>query len=164
MTKIQVYIHGENNREPKLIEIAENATVLEIIEAYLKEFPGTGNPQEIEIFLEDQDGPRQKDHDCQEAGIHKRGHIHCHRCNQIVVSIFYNGEDKPFHFPPATTGKTILKKAIHAFNISEADAGDYLLKLDDKTILLPSDHIGSFASYPHCQVKLFLTPTKPVQG
>jgi hypothetical protein len=164
MNKIQVYVHGENSRDPKLIDVLENASVKDIILAFQKEFTNTSNPEEIEIFLEDAEDPLQKDQSADKIGIKKRMHIHCHRCKKIAVTIFYNGEDKSFNFPPSATSKIILKKAIKAFNINEADAGDYLLKLDDKTILQPSDHVGSFVSFPHCQIKLFLTPTKPVQG
>ncbi len=164
MNKTQIYVHGENSRDPKLMEVPENASVKHIIDQYLKEFPAAGSVDEIELFIEDEEDPKQKDHPGEKAGIKKRIHIHCHRCRKIAVTIIYNGDDKSFTFPPSATAKQVMKKAIQAFNINEADAGDYLLKLDDKTILQPSDHIGSFASFPRCQVKLFLTPTKPVQG
>lgn len=164
MNKIQVYVHGENSREPKLIEVPENALINDIIKIYQQEFPNSGAAEEIEIFLQDEEDARQKEQSCEKAGIKKKVHIHCHRCKRIAVTIIYNGDDKSFTFSPSATAKEILKRAIHAFNINETDAGDYLLKLDDKTILQPSDHIGSFTSFPRCQVKLFLTPTKPVQG
>lgn len=164
MDKIQIYVHGENSRELKSIEVSESSTVADILKAYQEAFPNAGSPDEIEIFLEDTDDPMQKNHSAEKSGVKKRSHIHCHRCKKVAVTIFYNGEDKLFHFPPSATAKNVLKKAIHAFNIKEADAGDYLLKLDDKTVLQATDHIGSFVSFPSCQLKLFLTPTKPVQG
>jgi len=164
MNNTPIYLHGENSRDPKLVEISEDASIKDIINEYKKEFPGAGTPDEIDLFIEDEEDHRPKDHTCKEAGIEKRMHIHCHRCKKIEVVITYNGDDKSFHESPSATAGKIMKKAIHAFNISEGDAGDYLLKLDDKTVLQPSDHIGSFAAYPRCQVKLYLTPTKPIQG
>lgn len=164
MNKTQIYLHGENSREPKLVEVADNASVKDIIDLYHKEFHDTGSADEIELFLEDEEDPKPKDRHGEKDWIKKRMHIHCHRCKKIAVTVIYNGDDKSFTFPPSATAKRILKQALKAFNIKEADAGDYLLKLDDKTILQPSDHIGSFTSFPRCQVKLFLTPTKPVQG
>lgn len=164
MNKTQIYVHGENSREPKLIEVPENASVKDIINKYQQEFPDTGTSDEIELFIEDEEDPKQKNQPDEKDWFKKRGHIQCHRCKKIAVTIVYNGDDKSFTFSPSTTTKKILKKAILAFGINEADAGDYLLKLDDRTILQPSDHIGSFTSFPGCQVKLFLTPTKPVQG
>jgi hypothetical protein len=160
MNNIEIYLHGENARAPKLTAVPENATVADIIEKYLQEFPGAELPHEIIVFVEDEHEPRNKDH----SGFKKRMHLHCHRCNKIGVVIIYNGDDKLFDFSPSTTAKHILKKAVHAFSIAEADAGDYLLKLDDKTILQPADHIGSYTVFPRCHVKLFLTATKPVQG
>lgn len=164
MNKTQIYVHGENSRDPKLVEVSENVSVKDIINLYQKEFPDAGSPDEIEVLLEDEEDPKPNDPHGEKGWIKKRMHVHCHRCKKIAVTIIYNGDDKSFTFSPSTTAKKILKKALHAFNINESDAGDYLLKLDDKTILQPSDHIGSFTSFPRCQVKLFLTPTKPVQG
>ena len=164
MSKIQIYVHGENSREAKLIEVLENASIKDLINDFQKEFTNTSNSEEIEIFLEDDESPVDKHHSVSENGIKKRGHIHCHRCKKIAVTVFYNGEDKSFHFPPSATTKSIMNKVVKAFNIKESDAGDYLLKLEDKTILQPSDHIGSFVTFPHCQIKLFLTPTQPVLG
>lgn len=164
MKSLEVYLHGENSQEPKLVEVAENATVLDIIARYRQEFNSDAPVDEILVFIENEEEPIKKDRPGGDIGLKKRIHLHCHRCKKIAVTIIYNGEDKLFHFEPSATGKKILKKAIAAFNINEHDAGDYLLKLDDKTILQPSDHIGSFASHPHCSVKLNLTPTKPVQG
>lgn len=163
MNKIEIYVHGEGSRDPKLVEVAESASVKDLLNYYRQAFPGAGTSDDVELFFEDEEEPKEKGH-FGGAGIKKRIHIHCHRCRKIAVTIFYNGEDKQFSFPPSATARQILKKAIHAFQISEADAGDYLLKLDDKTILQPTDHIGSFASFPRCEVRLFLTPTKPVQG
>ena len=164
MKNLEVYIHGEDNRETKLVEVLENSTVPDIINKYKQEFHSNAPAEEVLAFLENEKEPLKKDLPGGDIGLKKRIHFHCHRCKEIAVTIFYNGEDKTFQFEPSATGKTILKKAIAAFKINEHDAGDYLLKLDDKTILQPSDHIGSYASYPHCRAKLNLTPTKPVQG
>lgn len=164
MESTQIYIHGENSREPRLIEVSEKASIPDILKAYAKEFPETGQPEEISVFVEDEEEALIREKHIEPAGIRKRGHYHCHRCKKIEVTVFYNGEDKRLPFPPSTTAKLVLKKAVRAFQINEADAGDYLLKLEDRTVLQPADHIGSFASFPRCVLKLFLTPTKPVQG
>lgn len=164
MKTIKIYLHGENNRDPKLIEVSEDASVNEVIIKYNQEFSTSYKLEDVELFIEDEEGLKQKDEVGEKAGLKMKAHIHCHRCKKIAVVISYNGENKQFHFPPSITAKVILRQGVHAFNISPSDAGDYLLKLDDKTILQPSDHIGSYASFPHCQVILFLTPTKPVQG
>lgn len=164
MNKHQVYFHGENHREPKFIDISPEISVEEIIVIYQREFGEGSAVEEIELFVEDVDEPRPRHHRGEEAGIRHRGHIHFHRCKRIEVIIMYNGDDKTLSFPPSTTVKRIFLKAIEAFRISEKDAGDYVLKLEDGTILQSADHIGSFTAFPKCNIKLFLTAIKPIQG
>jgi hypothetical protein len=164
METILIYIHGEHSRESKPVEIPPQILISELIDLYRAQFSLPEGAEPIELFIEEEDEPRERHHHAGEAGIGKRSHIHCHRCRKVEVIVFYNGEDKLLNFPPSATTKRVLKKVLEAFKISEMDAGDYLLKLDDKTILQPGDHIGSFAVYPHCRVKLFLTSTRPVQG
>ncbi|HLZ16818.1 MAG TPA: hypothetical protein VKQ08_07250, partial [Cyclobacteriaceae bacterium] len=158
-----IYLHAENNREPKSVEVPDHATVEEIILICQQYFPN-GTTEEIFLFVEDDETPRERHVHHGEAGIQHHHHIHCHRCKMVDVIVIYNGDDKSFPVAPSTTVKKLLQKVIHAFHISDQDAGDYVLKLDDKTILKPSDHIGSFTTFPRCHVKLFLTPIKPING
>lgn len=164
MNKIEIYVRGEHSREPKLVEIPAAATIQEVIYLYHKECPGASDAGEINLFFEEDHHPKEKKHNCEGAGIQKKHRIHCHRCKAAEVRVIYNGDDKGFKFPPSATSKTVFKKAIEAFGISPSDAGDYVLKLDERTILQPGEHIGSFVSYPACHVKLFLTALKPIQG
>lgn len=164
MEKIKIYVHGENTREQMFLEIPPDATVEEIIRLYHEQFPNAGNVEEIALFMEDIDDIKERKHPHHDAGIHHRGHIHCHRCKEIEVTVVYNGDDKFLHFAPSTLAKRVLKKALEEFHINEHDAGDYELKIDERTILAPTDHIGSFTSFPKCHVKLFLTAKRPVQG
>ncbi len=164
MKTVQIYVHGENNRDPKLVEVSEEATVKDIISKYHQEFPDSGTPDEVELFLEDEEEHRHKDEPGEKAGIKKRVHIHCHRCKKVNVTVEYNGQAITLHVPPSTTSKKILKKAAKEFKISDGDAADLLLKLHDSTVLQSTDHIGSFVAFPHCSIKLLLTPTKQVQG
>lgn len=164
MKNIVVYIHGENSCEVHSIEVPANTSIKEIIEKYRQQFPNAGDPEEIEIFLEDEHGHKHKDCGCDEGGVGHKGHVHCHRCKSIKVVVSYNNETVREEFSPSATTKQIMKKIIKAFQIDPEDANDYLLKLKDTTILNPKDHIGSFTNYPDCTVKLFLTAAKPVQG
>lgn len=159
-----IYLHGEGTRESKTIEIPAHATVEEIIVIYRQQFPHSGALEEILLFVEDEDEPKHHHQHHGDVGIHHRRHVHCHRCHHIEVIVFYNGDDKTFRLAPSQTVKTVFQKAIYAFGIKESDAGDYVLKTEDGVTLKPSDHIGSFAKHPHCQVKLSLTPIQPVNG
>ncbi|WP_156123701.1 hypothetical protein [Flavihumibacter sp. ZG627] len=164
MKTIQIYVHGENNREPKLVEVSDEASVKDVINKYQQEFPGSGNPDEVELFLEDEEDHKQKDEIGGKGGIKKKVHIHCHRCKKVSVTIEYNGQTITQNVPPSTTAKKILKKSAKEFNISDGDAADLLLKLSDGTVLQPGDHIGSFVAFPNCSISLLLTANKQVQG
>jgi hypothetical protein len=164
MSKLQIYLHGENVPAPKFVEIVGSETLNDLIKIYQEQFPNSGQPDEIDVFMEDAEEAKEKVQSVDDAGIKHRSHIHCHRCKKTEVTVIYNGDDKSFEFAPAIKVKHVLKKAISGFGINESDAGDYLLKLDDKTVLQLDEHIGSFTSYPRCQIKLFLTAKKPIQG
>lgn len=164
MKTIQIYVHGENDRESKLVEVSENASVREILTKYQQEFPGSGSSDEIELFIEDEEEYKAKDEAGENAGIKNRVHVHCHRCKKVKVAVEYNGQSITLHVAPSATAKKILKKAAKDFKISDGDAADLLLKLHDGTVLQPTDHIGSFVAFPHCHLKLLLTANKQVQG
>lgn len=164
MKTIQIYLHGENTREPKLVEVAEEASVKDVINKYQKEFPNSGQADEVEFFIEDEEEHRHKDEAGEKGGIKRKVHIHCHRCKKVAVSVSYNGQTITVNVPPSTTTKKILKQAVKKFNISDSDAADLLLKLGDGIVLQPGDHIGSFVAFPNCSIQLSLTPNKQVQG
>ena len=164
MNKIEIYVHGENSREPKLVEVSENSSIAEIIDIYRQEFPGAGEAEEIELFVEEEQKPKPKHHRGEEHGIKKRHHVHGHRCKKVTVTVSYNSETKSLYLAPSTTAKKIKQEALEEFKINEADAGDLLMKLADGTVLQPTDHIGSFTTHNSCQVALFLTAANPVQG
>lgn len=164
MKTVQIYLHGENNRDPKLVEVSEEASVKEVINKYQQEFPNSGNTEDVEFFVEDEEEHRSKDEIGEKGGIKRKNHIHCHRCKKVSVAVEYNGQTITLNLPPSTTAKKILKQAAKKFNISEGDAADLLLKLADATVLQPGDHIGSFVSFPHCSISLLLTANKQVQG
>lgn len=164
MSNIQIYLHGENIRDPKLVEVSEEAFIKDIINSYREAFPNEGEVEEIFVFLEDEDEHKHHDHRGEEHGIKRRAHFHCHRCKRISVSVAYNHETKSLSFAPSATIKKVKKEVLHAFDIKESDAGDMLLKLENGTVLQSIEHIGSFAPHHHCEVKLFLTPAKPIQG
>lgn len=164
MSNIPIYVHGENVRDPKLMEVSEEASIKDIINSYREAFSIGGDGEEIFVFLEDEDEHKRNDRPDDVFSITRRAHFHCHRCKRISVSVTYNHETKSLSFAPSATVKKVKKEVLHVFGIKESDAGDMLLKLEDGTVLQPTEHIGSFATHHHCEVKLFLTPAKPIQG
>jgi hypothetical protein len=165
MKTIQIYLHGEEARETKLVEVSADVTIADIINKYREETNMQGAKlEEIDLYFEDEEHPKEKGHHIEQAGIKKRHHVHCHRCQKVAISIEYNGQVKNISVPPSATGIMILKKSAKEFGITEKDASDLLLKLPNGEVLQKTDHIGSFVSFPHCEIKLLLIHNKQIQG
>ena len=164
MKQVKIYLHSENTREVKILDVNEGGSCEDIVSVYRKANPKNG--ENANLFFEDEEdnenGKKEKKDRCEK--LKGKEHIHCHRCNKIGVSVLYNGRTKAFEVPPSTTTSKLLKIVIKGFNISENDASTLLLRLSDQTVLEVIDHIGSFVAYPNCNVSLFLTPNKQVQG
>ncbi|MCC7302469.1 MAG: hypothetical protein IT233_07500 [Bacteroidia bacterium] len=165
MKTIQLYLNGEGCPEPKLVEVSAEATIADVINKY-REVANLHDAKvdEIELFFEDEEQPKNKGHHIEQAGIKKRHRVHCHRCRKVAVTVEYNGQIKVLSVPPSATGAMILKKAAKEFNISEKDAADLILKLPNGNVLQKTDHIGSFVASPHCEIKLLLIHNTQVQG
>jgi hypothetical protein len=155
---MNIYIHGENNKDAKSIDVPENSTNEEILLVYKEKFGNLIMQEEILVFVEDE----QEHHEHHRH--HHNTHIHCHRCKHITVSISYNTGIKAFHVAPSATGKKLLEKAANAFSILPIDAADLLLRLSDGKDIESTDHIGSFVSYPNCAIAISLVPNPQVKG
>lgn len=164
--KIEVYAHTRDGVEPKLIEMSEDSTVKQLLEAISAAGGLAGEPhEEILVFLEDSDEPVEHHRKLSECEIRHRNHVHCHRCHRIKVSVFYN-EEKHESFPPSAKVKRVLNWAIKAFKLTPAEAADKILVLKDNANdeLDPNAHIGSYAKPHQCAVELCLTAPVEVNG
>lgn len=160
----KVYLHGENNRDIKEIEVAANADHNLLLELFKREFEIGEHSDDYVLYLQEDeifaDGTETK----VETGIIHRGHYHAHRCKKIKTEVTYNGQTESFEFVPAATGNKVLKTILSKFKIAPADAADLLLKVDDGTIFAATDHIGSFVGHHDCKVSLLLVSDKLIQG
>ncbi|MDI1233377.1 MAG: hypothetical protein PSX81_03735 [bacterium] len=159
---IQIFLHSENTKEPKLVDVAENATVDQIC---MKNNEVFHNPDDSEVkflvFNEDEDAPIEKKMGKIENG--KRPRIHCHRCSKVDVSVNYMDKTISLSSSPSFTIHKIRFKAAKELNISEADAADLVIMFNNE-VLSDTSHIGSYVSYPDCKIKLSLVPDKRVNG
>jgi len=160
----KVYLHGENNRDVKEIEVAANADHNLLLELFKREFQIAEHAGDYVLYLQEDeifpDGTEVK----VEVEIIHRGHYHAHRCKEIKAEVTYNGQTEEFKFAPAATGNKVLKTVLSKFKIAPADATDLLLKVNDETILTATDHIGSFVGHHDCKVCLLLVSDKLIQG
>ena len=165
--EIELYLHGDESREPKLIRVSLEDTVESLIEkaraAGLLSAIGAEDPH---IFLEDVDEEFNAKEKICGCHIRHRQHLHCHRCQRVEVSVTYNGVVKAETFPPSATIKRICKWALKEFDITGADAADKTLRLGDPNgpELTDDVHIGSLVKFPNCKISLFLTVLQAVQG
>lgn len=161
---IQIYLHGEGQKEAKLIEVSEESTVKEVLTAYREAFNlPEKDIEDLQLFV-DEEEPKKTEHHHKKAEIKKRSHVHCHRCEKVGITIDYNGQVVKFSENPSTTGAVILKKAAKDFKISEADGANLILKTSEKVIIQKTDRIGSFVSYPKCEISLSLIHDIQIQG
>ncbi|MFA6087234.1 hypothetical protein [Mucilaginibacter sp.] len=160
----KVYLHGENNRDVKEIEVAANADHNLLLELFKREFQIAEHVDDYTLFFQEDeifpDGTEVK----LEVEIIHRGHYHVHRCKKIKTEVTYNGQTEDFEFVPSATGNKVLKTVISKFKIAPADATDLLLKVNDEIIFKATDHIGSFVGHHDCKLSLLLVSDKLIQG
>ncbi len=159
---IEVYVHGEGSREPKLVKVSEDATLQEVATAagYHLE-----RVEDLFIGRQDEDEPCHPGDPLHKAGVGHRHHIHCHRCKRIHVAVQYNGAQKEHEFSPATRLDRVLRWATHEFGLEGQDAADMALFLPgDKEPLDGDIHLGSLVSFPHCHVTFTLAVPVLVNG
>jgi hypothetical protein len=163
----QIYLHGEGLKETQFIEIDSETNISEIIKEF-EVITGVASTQDapVECYADDEDSPLDKSSTAGSKKIDKRSHVHCHRCRKVELAAIYNGREEKFNFPPQTMVEKVFRKAIKEFKISDSDASNLVLRLGSGQgeILQDDDHIGSFVSYPACDLSLYLTPKKQVQG
>jgi hypothetical protein len=159
---VEVYVHGEGSREPKLVKVSEDATLREVAEA-----AGCHLERVEDLFIgrQDDDDPCHSEDPLHKAKVGHRHHIHCHRCKKIHVSVLYNGIQKEREFSPAVRLDRVLRWATHEFGLHGQDAADMALFLPGETQPLDGDiHIGSLASFPHCRVAFTMNVPVLVNG
>lgn len=158
--EIEIYVHTADHHEPKLVKIADEATVEDLLKSIAPE-----GHQEFHLVVEDEEEAKERHHRLCDCGVHHRRHVHCHRCRLIQVSVFFN-EEKTRQFPPSATIGRVLKWALKAFKLAGADATDKSLRLAEspKVPLPETAHIGSFSKPPKCSVQLNLVDSVKTNG
>lgn len=165
MNKIKVYLHSEKFCEPEVIEIEDNSSIKEIIIKHHTLSDKTGTTEQYEIFIEDEDNLKYKDSTCKDAGINNHTHVHCHQCEKVKADLHYNGMIKHVILSPSTTGSKIHTLITKEFpSISELDADNLLLEISKDKYINLNDHVGSFVTYPYCNLNIFLVPKTNIQG
>jgi hypothetical protein len=162
--KIELYIHGPGTAEEKLVAISGEATVLDLIEA--AKGAGVADGPELILVIEDEDDPLPMDARLCDCGVKHKGHLSCHTCRKVEVTVHFNGQEAQRKFAPGRKVKGVLKWALSEFRLAGVDAENKELRLGgaEGLILQSQQHIGSFAARPGCSLELYLTGIVEVQG
>jgi len=160
----KIYLHGENDRAIKPVEIAADAAYQDVLEIFKREFEIADLAQDYFLFFEEDEILADGTEVSIELEIVHKGHYHGHRCKVIKTVVSYNSQTKEFNFKPSATGKKVLEAISEKLGISPVDAVDLLLKVDENTIVQGTDHIGSFVGHHDCSLRLMLVSDKVVQG
>jgi hypothetical protein len=162
MTKIlEIYIHGEGFRDPKMIRVPEESTIQDLARAAGIQLNGT---EEVFVMAEDEDDPKTPDDTLAKGGVEHRHHVHCHRCKRVETIVMYNGIRKEREFAPSSRIKKVLNWALKEYHLHGHDAEDKVLFLPDGTTLSEDAHIGSYTSFPECRITLALGVPVVVNG
>lgn len=85
MKNLEIYVHTADNGETRLTAITEELTVEDLLlQALPNEHTG------FDLFVEDQDKPKERHRKLGECGIKQHGHVHCRR-----RPIHYLVDDEP---------------------------------------------------------------------
>lgn len=158
--EIEIYVHTTDQHDPKLVKIPQDATVEDLLMTIAPE-----GHHEFHLVLEDEEETKERHQRLCDCGVHHRRHVHCHRCQQIQVSVFFNGEATR-QFPPSATIGQVLKWALKAFKLSGPDATDKSLRLTSapNEPLPETVHVGSLTKSPKCSVQLNLVDSVKTNG
>ena len=162
--EIEIYLHSAGTTEEKIIQVPEDATVRDVLDAA----KNAGLHVDADTILLVEDGKDELPHDAclGDHGIKNKHHLHCHRCRAVEVAVTFNGRTKSHKFTPSRKVKGVLKWAVGAFELHGVDAENKELRIggDTGTILQSQQHIGSFVHAPKCHIDLYLTAIVEVQG
>ena len=153
---MEMYIHRSGQERIKLMEVAETATVAEVM----------GLAEGEAVWLEDSEETICAELTLAAARIQPRGHIHVNRCRRAAVTVNYNGGERRREFTPSTTVRRVFEWAvgIDGFDLPEHDRPEHALQLCGTTTLPDgTDHIGSFVN-DECRVCFDLVPKQRFQG
>lgn len=95
------------------------------------------------------------------VGLRKGGHVHCHRCRRVAVTVNYGGRTKRHRFSPAATVATATEWAKKKFKLTDTDALTYVLQVcDSNRRPRPNEHLGELVRFPNCELCFDLVPEK----
>jgi len=158
MADIELHVHTCEGVEPKLIKIASDATVEQLIKELQAAGAAVGEPgEDIILWVENEEVACERGRKLHEHGIGHGRHIHCHRCKHVKVFVTHESHIKEKSFAPSATIHKVREWAVEAFGLRGREQDEALyLHGDLKTKLPEHAHVGSFVKPSHCELDLCL--------
>jgi hypothetical protein len=174
--KVEIFVHAEG-RMPVPVKVLLNESLEDILKlagiepkAELNVFCGESvealsQSAQAEGLEEDKHEPVSMKQTLDKVEIGKPGHIHCHRCKKIKVTVNYKEKTVIRQFSPATRIQTITVWARKQFGLTDIDADKMILEIDS-TNERPrqSQHVGELVNYPDCKIVFSLVPEHKEAG
>ena len=158
MSAIKLHVHTCEEVEPKLIEIASDATVEQLLNEMQAAGAAVGESgEEVILWVENEEIACRKESKLHEHGIKHGHHVHCHQCRHVAVSVKHDSQTKEKPFAPSATIQKVHQWAVKEFGLKPEEADEVLYLHGDLTHKLPEhSHVGSFVKFPHCKLALRL--------
>lgn len=164
MPTIQLFLQYEGHRRVELVQIDENATVSDLIEAARRAGMSDDRKDGACVFGHDADAPLDMTLTLKAAGVRDKHRVHVHRCKKIEVTLHFNERTEKLSFPPAATVDKVKKEFVKAIHMSPVDASEHVLQLCGSTDRPdPDTHIGSLVC-GCCTLCFDLVPIKRIEG
>ncbi len=176
-TPVELFIHSEGKREPRVVVVDDDRSLGNVLD----DLGLAGGADEMHVFLgeatdlldaglgeddgESSHEPVERMLPAREAGRGGFGHVHCHRCRRVVVTVQYRSRCQRRRVSPATTVETLLEWAKRIFGLSGCDAEALALRIcGDDANLSGNEHVGELTRAPECSVCFDLVPEPKMQG
>jgi hypothetical protein len=164
MPTVQLFLQFEGHPRVELIQLDENATVADLIEAARKAGLPDDRKDGASVFAHDADHPLDLTLTLKAAGVRDKHRVHVHRCKKVEVTLHFNERTEKLTFPPAATVDKVKKEFVKSLDMSKVDASEHVLQLCGSADRPdPDTHIGSLVC-GCCALCFDLVPIKRIEG
>ncbi len=168
---IDFFIH-EGHQPPRLAKARGDET----LEAILRR-EGVALDDDVHLFVSDAAADDEADGEPDEheplppgltmtaAGVMRHGHVHCHHCKRVQVSVNYQSKTKERLFAPHARIRRIRRWAQKEFELTGPAAGDFVLQPCGSDVDAGlQQHVAEFVRDQTCSVCFDLSKEVTPQG
>ena len=170
---IDVFLHPEGSKpvvakteaDQTIGELLRNAGIEpgEDLHVFIGDVPDDASRDEVDE--DDEIGPVRTDDRVKDVELKRHGHLTCHRCPVIKVSVEYNCENVGRRFRPTATVSRVIAWARRRLNLDEAAATDLVLRISGRNEdLRPDTRLGELVSGESCSLSFDLVAPALING